>query len=691
MSNNYCYEWTFDPAVDNQAVAPTLDSIVQTPLTSGTVKVYASACAQSVSWSGTTAEETFTLANPGLGIDCQAEFVAPKNVAQMDYLVVAGGGAGGYASLYVSQGGGGGGGGGMAFSATNASVTPGRIYPVQVGAGATVGANTNGAITCLHGNAGDSSATAGFNYGGTSKFGGLIAQGGGCAYNTGGNESGSDGGISANGRTGGRGGSCNHRLLACNADGHSSTLNTTSYYTTSPLVNQTPIIYNGSTGIDATGAYYPSVGDQNIGLCDLYYFWTPSSGACGVNYNLNAWEGAGGGGGAYYDSTTSSAACDYGNPHWSFIYGCDGYDIGGVGSLGGRGGDGIKSWYPGFCNNFYGGGGGGGGSTPNDGGYGGYNSDGSGYNSSSYTQSNSGNSNMGTSYNHKVWYYSWNGTTNTTQWSSMAVLTGTGTTTPYYAHPWMALGGFGGKGGGGQAATSEQAWQQSAPGSVPTYLDAQNGTDGCGGGGGGGQAFKGGIYGYSSSNTSMANLNVPGRGGNGMAIFRFSVSGAYYDKSFNPDVRVPSVVTVWPKSNYVQVPIYIKQSNGKGVLCIGVTYPNDTTTLYPTSAPLKFAYGGTDSATVYDTGTTTSLNSDVNGIRLHRTNNSPLIRSSDAWANSSYFYLNVRYSGSDSIANDSCSNSALDYAYGMQPLTQIVKVVRINASLTYGTDVAVKP
>jgi hypothetical protein len=576
----------------------------------------------------------------------------------------------------------------MAFTAQNASVTPGRTYPVQVGAGAIVGANTSNQITCLHGNVGDATATTA-SYGGTSKFGAFVAQGGGCAYNTGGVEHGSDGGISANGHTGGRGGSCAYRG---NCSTSSSTLNTTTYYTTAPVVNSAPIIYDGTFSISASGAYYASVGDGRTGLCDQGST-LPSSGHCSSNYGLNAWEGGGGGGGAYYDTTTSSAPCDYGNSHWSFYYGCDGYDIGGVGALGGRGGDGVKSWYQGFCNYYYGGGGGAGGSTPNDGGYGGTsnvhgNTD-DGYSTSTYnggsgSGSDSANSNMGYTYNGYWWYYTWDGTNNKTQWASSA-----GTSTRY-AHPWMSLGGFGGSGGGGQAATSHAGWSENPPGSV-TYSDATNGTDGCGGGGGGGQAFKGGIYNYNSNDATMSALDQPGRGGNGMAIFRFSVSGAYYDKSFNPDIRVPSIITVWPKSSYIQLPIYIKQSNGNGVLCVGITNPSDTTTLYPTTVPLKFAYGGTDSGTVYDTGTTTALNSDINGVRLHRTDGSPLIKSSDAWANGTYFYLNVRYSGEDSIATDSCSNAAADYAYGTQPLTQIVKVVRIGATLTHGSNIAVKP
>ena len=630
LSNNFCYKWTFDPTVDSNSVAPALDASVITPLTSGVVKVYASACAQSISWSGTTAQETFTLADPNSGIDCKAEFVTPKNVSRIDYLVVAGGGAGGWAASSRSQGGGGGGGGGMTFTGTNATVTPGRAYPIQVGAGAIVGLNTSNSITCKRGNVGDETTSV-VSYGGDSKFGAFKAEGGGCAYNTGGVESGSDGGISANGRTGGRGGSCGYNGRTCNNG--TATLRTTTYYTTAPTTGAAPISYSGF-------GTYPTTNTR---------------------YNLNAYEGGGGGGGASFDSTTSDAPCDYGNSTWSFIKGCDGWDIGGVGAFGGRGGDGIKSWYPGFCNSYYGGGGGAGGST-------------------SYATVDDGNSYMGWTYNAKYWYYSWNGTS--TAFSSL--------NSRWYARSWQSLGGFGGLGGGGQAATSTVGYQTTAPSSV-TWINATNGVDGCGGGGGGGQANKGEIYNYNANDSIMSNLDKPGRGGNGLAIFQFSVSGANYATAFNPDIQVPRQLTVWPKSNYLYIPVRFTQSGGSGVLCVDVTNPNDTTTAYPSQVPLKFAYGGVDSGTVYDSGTITQLTTNMSRLQIHKTTQTPLIRSSDAWSNGDNFYLRVRYSGSDSISTNSCNNSSLDAAFGVKPLIGVIKVVRGGASLTYGTDVTVKP
>ena len=63
----------------------------------------------------------------------------------------------------------------------------------------------------------------------------------------------------------------------------------------------------------------------------------------------------------------------------------------------------------------------------------------------------------------------------------------------------MPLGGPGGIGGGGQAATSTINWSDNPPisknGQIPThYISGQDGTDGCGGGGGGGQAWKKNAY-----------------------------------------------------------------------------------------------------------------------------------------------------------------------------------------------------
>jgi hypothetical protein len=405
-----CYLWTFDPSRDASAVKPTQIVLDQSTLTSGILKVSSSACTMDSSWDGDVVTITYGLPNPASGIDCKTEFSTPKNLGKMSYLLVGGGGAGGWASTVQSQGGGGGGGGGTSFTQVDASVTPGRTYAIQVGAGAIVGTRNNGNISCLRGEVGATSTSV-QQYGGTSKLGKFIAEGGGCAQDTGGIERGSDGGISANGRTGGRGGSCYSRTC----EGGFLILPTTTFYTTNPRTT-----------------------DQ-----------------------LSAWEGAGGGGGASF-STNPNSACNYGNPNWSFFDGCDGWDIAGVGAFGGIGGAGIESWYQGACNYYFGGGGGGGGSTP---------------------LTNAGNSYLGVTRNGVIQEYIWN--VDHTEFAN-----GTG---HYYAKNWMPLGGRGGLGGGGQAATSTTNWSTTAPDNA-LYQHAQNGTDGCGGGGGGGQANKSGAY-----------------------------------------------------------------------------------------------------------------------------------------------------------------------------------------------------
>jgi len=125
-------------------------------------------------WNGDSVVITYELPDSSSGIDCQTEFTTPKNVGKVDYLLVGGGGAGGWASTVQSQGGGGGGGGGTSFSQLQATVTPGRTYILQVGAGAIVGTRNDGDISCLRGEVGATSTTV-KSSGGTSKFGKFIA------------------------------------------------------------------------------------------------------------------------------------------------------------------------------------------------------------------------------------------------------------------------------------------------------------------------------------------------------------------------------------------------------------------------------------------------------------------------------------------------------------------------------------
>jgi hypothetical protein len=207
---NKCYKVTFDSSISNNAVEPTSPTIEKTLLTSGVLKVYSASCRMDSTWDQDTVTITYNIAVTDSGIDCRSEFATPKNVGKIDFLLVGGGGTGGWAASGSSQGGGGGGGGGMSYSRVGATTTPGRTYLIEVGAGSVIGANTGGQITCRRGVVG-ATETSTVSFGGTSKLSAFIAEGGGCAKNTGGSERGSDGGISANGRTGGRGGSGNSR------------------------------------------------------------------------------------------------------------------------------------------------------------------------------------------------------------------------------------------------------------------------------------------------------------------------------------------------------------------------------------------------------------------------------------------------------------------------------------------------
>jgi hypothetical protein len=538
----------------------------------------------------------------------------------------------------MSQGGGGGGGGGMSYSLSQAKVTPGRTYPIQVGSGALRGSANGGHITCLWGDVDSGTATVA-SFGGTSKFASFLAQGGGCAYDTGGTEQGSDGGVSANGRTGGRGGSPTSRTTRCTGtpyDTNSVLLNTTSFYTSAPCV------YGGSYGA-AQGI--SGVGD---GTGD------------NVNAGLQAWEGSGGGGGAYYPTNAdgtlnSNGVCVYGNPHWNFYKGCDGWDISGIGAFGGIGGDGIQStWYQGNCNYYFGGGGGGGGSTSN------------GTSSSGY---------VGWTFGGSKWEYQWNSTSLQTEFH--AVSSSTTLIIPNYA----PLGGHGGLGGGGQAATGLRNRGVTA---TSTYQLAQDGVDGCGGGGGGGQAYKNGVDNYTGNATS---LDRPGKGGNGIAVVQFQVSGQNYALAFNPSLAILSDYKIWPTLNAFALPIEVKQTSGNGYLCIDVVNPIDTSTSINT--PNTFSSNNVSgNSNFIESGTALSLGLDT--FKIQGGGNYSLVSSRNGWVNSGKMYLRFRYSGQDDIATSSCQNSTTDVAYGSNPLNQIMILENLSASFTHSNTLPLK-
>jgi hypothetical protein len=57
-----------------------------------------------------------------------------------------------------------------------------------------------------------------------------------------------------------------------------------------------------------------------------------------------------------------------------------------------------------------------------------------------------------------------------------------------------------------------------------------------------------------------------------------------------------------------------------------------------------------------------------------------LVRDADDWVANRRLTLRLRYSGSDEIANNTCTNAANDIAYGGTALTQYVTVERIPAT-----------
>ena len=630
LISNKCYKVTFDSSISNNAVEPTSPTIEKTLLTSGVLKVYSASCRMDSTWDQDTVTITYNIGVTDSGIDCRSEFATPKNVGKIDFLLVGGGGAGGWASTTVSQGGGGGGGGGMSYSQLSAATTPGRTYSIEVGAGAVRGTRTVGSITCRRGVIGATETTTA-SFGGTSKLSAFVAEGGGCAKDTGGNERGSDGGISANGRTGGRGGSGSSR----GSSGSRITLDTTSFYTTAPTMSDT-------------------LTAQPLGFGDGTT--TPNT------VGLQAWEGGGGGGGAAFTAGTRDFACSYASDRYRFVDGCDGIDIAGQGAMGGLGGIGIQSWYQGACNFYFGGGGGGGGST------------------GTATSTTSNNfSYFGITAGGKLWTYSWDG-------SKTVPTARTGSNVG--AVKWAPLGGPGGLGGGGQAATSTRNIDSNTS---SAYVNASSGVHGCGGGGGGGQANKGGVQDYNASSDSLgANLDRPGQGGNGIAVIRFLVAGANYSSNFNPSIKTPSLIKVNPVNKSINLPIKLLNTDGSGFICISLASPSDSSTVYSSSSNLRFINDSNSYAVFMDTATVSTLQTRISNLKLSNNSSRYLINNSDSWLDQYKFYILVRYSGSDDISNNNCGNSSSDLQFGTSSLIQIIQVERLPISSKRRQNVPLK-
>jgi hypothetical protein len=779
LEDGKCYKWTLDPSIDSNSVKPNENVADQSSLTSGILKVSDFACQMDSQWDGSAVTITYGLSNPASGIDCKTEFTTPKNVGKIDYLLVGGGGAGGWASTLQSQGGGGGGGGGTSFTQQNALVTPGRTYSIQVGAGAVVGTRNDGHISCEHGNVGVTSVSISIS-GGTSKFGKYIAEGGGCALDTGGVERGSDGGVSANGRTGGRGGSCYSR----GCSGGYLTLPTTSYYTTAPRIT-----------------------DQ-----------------------LNAWEGSGGGGGANYQDTTHRT-CLYGDFNFNYLTGCDGWDIGGVGAFGGVGGDGISSWYEGNCNFYFGGGGGGGGSTPLTDNFDRSNI----YYTKIYGWSGSQTyfQNHGTSYGQRL-TKNWmplggfgglggggQAATSTTDWSTSAP------TNAHYQHAQDGVNGCGGGGGGGQAnkfgayqaqqyvgpalsdeygypiflyqghqyfavldgghnlipvsdETIDSYWQLSLYQQVdnPAHQIAVNpwgefytvqtgswysiigSSDNTSSGPQytsyiwgedpyayyfnesyvvgthhftivttGAEMDANGIYvvpysevfdghyiqyidqnnvtayldaagyndfyyqtGYSYVQTleqphemigtiepTSQTLDEPGNGGNGIVVIRFSLN-QYFGTQYNPALQAPKLQKIWPNVSNATIPITLKQADGSGYVCISLSDPVDHSSPFVGSSSIRLRVGNVSGSSINFGDSAEALSQGLIKLDVSKSVQDFLIRDKDSWVQNKKLVLKISYSGSDSIATDSCLNSQSDLAVGGTPLTQYVTLERMPAT-----------
>jgi hypothetical protein len=631
---NKCYKVTFDSSISSNAVEPTLPTIEKTLLTSGVLKVYSASCRMDSTWDQDTVTITYNIGVTDSGIDCRSEFATPKNVGKIDFLLVGGGGAGGWASTTLSQGGGGGGGGGMSYSQLGAATTPGRTYSIQVGAGAVRGPTSSGTITCRRGVVGATETTT-VSFGGTSKLSAFNAEGGGCAKNTGGVERGSDGGISANGRTGGRGGSSAYRTTTGGGNTKEVILDTTTAYTTAPRMS------------DTLTALANGFGDG-----------TTASNAVG----LGAWEGGGGGGGAAFTSGTREFACSYASYRYRFADGCDGIDIAGQGAMGGLGGNGIQSGYQGACDFYFGGGGGGGGSTG----------------TATNTNSNAF-SYFAVTAGGKLWTYSWNG-------SKTVPTARTGSNVG--AVKWAPLGGPGGLGGGGQAATSIRNIDSSTS---SAYVNASSGVHGCGGGGGGGQAYKGGVQDYNASSDSLGgNLDQPGQGGNGIAVIRFLVAGANYSSNFNPSLKVPSVIKVNPINKSASLPMQPLNTDGSGYICLDIAPGSDSRTAYSDTSNLRFIKDSNSYSAYRDTGTASTLKTRLSELKLSNITSRYLINNSDAWLDQRKFYILVKYSGSDDISNNSCDNSTYDLKYGSSDLIQAIQVERLPVSSKRRQNVPLK-
>jgi hypothetical protein len=637
ISNNHCYRWTFDPAVSAGASKPINSSgVASTGNLTVELKIFDQSCALSTLSGVSSGLISVEFSDSRtVGYDCASVFRVPLGISSINYLVVGGGGAGGYGNP-ASQGGGGPGGGGgdvkQSTASASGNVTPGRTYEIQVGAGARPGTVSPTNITCTHGSVSSASLTTTDKRGGDS----FIRQVGLSARN--------DGGVW------GLGG-------ACAKDG-----------TTGGVGYNGGLNGNGVNGGRGGNDSYKNSGTVTVaGVTKT----CSSANPCGVA----GFEGSGGGGGAnslllgHYtncrpDSTYHAPWPSSGSSPWAS---CDAWDIDSIGGIGGAGGDGSQvSWYGGsasiLCSSTYGGGGGGGGSTPSGGG-----------GQKSVPGFGTDGSNSSTNY-----IYSWSGSTYTYE-----TYTANNSSLGY----WTPVGGPGGKGGGGSAATSPYNYSASGPSSGWSYNLAISGTDKCGGGGGGGISGTNNATGVSNATAAR----TPGAGGNGVVAIQFSydstVTNSGLDVDNNPNFTAPQGLPIAPNMTSLSLPIKISQKTGSGYLCIDIEDPtthNSTSSAYSSSTNIQITSSRSSGATLEESGTVSTLSPLASQLKLSTTSN--------RWSSnifSSYFlnkklYLRVRYAGLDIFSKFTCTtnfppeNSTYPDLASIKSLKQIVAINEIT-------------
>ena len=130
---------------------------------------------------------------------------------------------------------------------------------------------------------------------------------------------------------------------------------------------------------------------------------------------------------------------------------------------------------------------------------------------------------------------------------------------------------------------------------------------------------------------------------------------------------------------------------GSGYICIDVASPSDSRTVY-SGSNIRFISQNNSVSSFTDSGTVTLLQSRLNALTVSNNISRYLLNNSDDWLNSYKLNILIRYSGSDSIANNACGNSTTDLPQGNSALIRNViierlpstSVRRLNLPLTNG-------